>query len=83
MTVEMGFLGLTFAAACAGQPRRKAIIAVLTGPIILMIGSGVGGLVAVRLPFASFDFSCSFSNSRAMLFDAMGCCATRLVLLCC
>jgi len=49
MAVEMGFLGLTFAAACSGQPKRKAVIAVVAGPVCLMLGSAVGGMVANAL----------------------------------
>lgn len=49
MAFEMGFLGLTFAAACACQPKAKAIAAVVAGPIFLMLGSALGGLVANAL----------------------------------
>jgi len=49
MAVEMGFLGLTFAAACTTQPRHKAVPAVVTGPVMLVIGSAIGGLAANAL----------------------------------
>lgn len=49
MAVEMGFLGLTFAAACTSQPRHRAVPAVVLGPIMLMLGSAVGGLAANAL----------------------------------
>ena len=49
MAFEMGFLGLTFAAACASQPLRLALPAVLAGPFFLVCGSAFGGLVANSL----------------------------------
>jgi len=68
LTVEMGFLGLTFAAACAGQPRIKAVAAVVAGPVFLVLGSGIGGLVAVGAPLnlslpASPTWSCPITST--------------------
>lgn len=49
MAVEMGFLGLTFAASCTKQPKAKAMMAVIAGPCFLMLGSAVGGFTAHAL----------------------------------
>mmetsp|Transcript_23575 Transcript_23575/g.52967 ORF Transcript_23575/g.52967 Transcript_23575/m.52967 type:complete len:347 (-) Transcript_23575:428-1468(-) len=49
LCVEMGFLGLTFAAACTGQPKYKAIPGVVAGPLFLMCGACLGGLLANAL----------------------------------
>ncbi|EKX34988.1 hypothetical protein GUITHDRAFT_118828 [Guillardia theta CCMP2712] len=49
LCVEMGFLGLTFAAACTGQPKYRAVPAVVAGPLFLMCGSCIGGLLANAL----------------------------------
>lgn len=46
LTIEMGFLGLTFAAAMAKQPRGIACAAVAVPPAILVLG-GIGGALAV------------------------------------
>jgi len=49
MAVEMGFLGLTFAAACTTQPFYLAVPAVVAGPLCLVFGSALGGMVANSL----------------------------------
>ena len=46
LTIEMGFLGLTFAAAMAKQPRSVACAAVVVPPVILILG-GISGALAV------------------------------------
>ena len=38
LTIEMGFLGLTFAAAMSKQPRAVASLAVAAPPLILLVG---------------------------------------------
>lgn len=45
ISVEMGFVGLTLATACHGMPYTKAIPAALAGPIALMLGAVLGGLL--------------------------------------
>jgi len=45
LTIEMGFLGLTFALAVSKQPPSVALAAVIVPPVILILG-GVGGTFA-------------------------------------
>ena len=45
LSVEMSFVGLTLATACHGMPYSKSIPAALTGPLVLLFGALVGGLV--------------------------------------
>lgn len=49
LSVEMGFVGLTLATACHGMPYSKAIPAALAGPITLVLGALVGGLVTTQI----------------------------------
>jgi len=46
LSVEMGFLGLTMATALSGQPKSKALPAVVLGPALLLTCAGVGGFFA-------------------------------------
>lgn len=46
LTIEMGFLGLTFAAAMAKQPYGIACAAVVVPPVVLVLG-GISGALAV------------------------------------
>jgi len=45
LSVEMSFVGLTLATACHGMPYSKSIPAAPAGPIVLVVGAVVGGLV--------------------------------------
>jgi len=49
LSVEMSFVGLTLATACHGMPYAKAIPAALAGPITLVIGSILGGLLTTQI----------------------------------
>jgi len=49
LCVEMGFLGLTFSTAVLGQPLSRSVPAALVGPVVMMAGATVGGLVANTL----------------------------------
>jgi zinc transporter ZupT len=46
LSVEMSFVGLTLATACHGMPYQKSIPAALAGPIVLIIGSLLGDILA-------------------------------------
>lgn len=45
LSVEMSFVGLTLASACHGMPYSKSIPAALAGPIFLVVGAVIGGVV--------------------------------------
>jgi len=49
LSVEMSFVGLTLATACHGMPYSKAIPAALAGPITLVIGAMLGGLLTTQI----------------------------------
>jgi len=49
LSVEMSFVGLTLATACHGMPYSKAIPAALAGPITLVIGAVLGGLLTTQI----------------------------------
>ena len=61
LSVEMAFVGLTLATACHGMPYSKAIPAALTGPVVLLFGALVGGLVTG-----------SIANDPALMAGIMG-----------
>ena len=46
MAAEMGFLGLSFALSVVKLDKRKAVPALVAGPMIMVIGSIVGGVLA-------------------------------------
>ena len=45
LSIEMGFLGLTFASSLKRQPRARRFLAVLLPPCLLIAGGGLGGLL--------------------------------------
>lgn len=49
LSVEMSFVGLTLATACHGMPYRKSIPAALAGPIFLILGAALGGMLATQV----------------------------------
>ena len=46
MAAEMGFLGLTFALSVVSLDKWKSVPALVAGPLFMIIGSIVGGVLA-------------------------------------
>ena len=49
LSIEMGFLGLTYAAALTKQPRWLATLAMIGPPVILVLGGAGGALLAAAV----------------------------------
>jgi len=69
LAVEMGFLGLTLATALAGQPKSKALPAVVAAPALLILAAATGGLFAGALAaFKVFRIGLLSFGASALLF---------------
>ena len=49
LSVEMGFLGITLSVALGGQEKHRALAASLVGPMAIVLGSVLGGILAAAL----------------------------------
>ena len=49
LTIEMGFLGLTFAATLRNQPHGRRALAICAPPLLLILGGLVGGALGAAL----------------------------------
>jgi len=69
LCVEMSFLGISLAIALKGQNHFKSIVASTVGPLGMILGAAIGGMLSNALSSSPIALSCLLSfGTSALLF---------------